>query len=221
MTRWASEAASDTGFSLVESLASLVIVGMIALMLMSGVTTGRRVWERMDIREAGGEALESAQRVLRDRIDEAYPATLFNTVPASVDFQGQAENLVFLSSPPDAGRPAPLRRYRLYLDAAGEMVLASISDVAPRATAVPDRQVLLTGVRQIDVAYFGPQAPDGRRQWRRTWQGQPSLPELVRVRLQFMPGDFRGWPDLIIRTRATIDSACQIDKATHGCQGRT
>jgi len=47
MTHRRFHASSDSGIALVEALASLVIVGMIALMLAAGASTGRRVWERL------------------------------------------------------------------------------------------------------------------------------------------------------------------------------
>ncbi len=90
----------DGGFALVEALASLVIVGMISLMLIEGVGTGRRVWERIDTRQASAEAIEGAQSALRDRIEQAYLATLFYQNPPAVDFDGKADMVTFLANPP-------------------------------------------------------------------------------------------------------------------------
>ena len=208
------------GFALVEALASLVVVGMIGLMLMAGVTTGRRVWERIDTREAVGEGLDAAQTTLRDRLEQAFPQTLYDQNPPYVDFQGRSEGVVFLANPPDSGRPAPLRRYTLSLDTAGELVLSSISDAAAPSRAVVSRDVLLRGVRQLDLAYFGAFQTDITRRWRPVWPSNPSLPELIRIRLTFEPGDPRQWPDLIIRPRTTIDSACLLNSIIHRCKGR-
>jgi general secretion pathway protein J len=219
MTRPAADEGSR-GFALVEALASLVVVGMIGLMLMAGVTTGRRVWERIDTREAVGESIDAAQTILRDRLEQAFPQTLYDENPPYVDFRGAAEQLVFLANPPQSQRPAPLRRYTLSLDTAGELVLSSTSDAAAPDRAVVSREVLLRGVRQLDLAYFGVFQLDTARRWRPIWFSDPSLPELVRVRLAFEPGDQRQWPDLIIRPRATIDSACLLNSVTHHCKGR-
>ena len=208
------------GFALIEALASLVIVGMIALMLIQGVGTGRRVWERLDSRAAAGEAVEGAQAVLRGRIEQLYPATLYGGDQARVDIAGAAESLVFLAPPAESGRPGPLRRFRLSLTVGRDLDLSSISDVAAWNDARIDTQVLLTGVQQIDLAYFGAAPPDQTRRWRPTWTGQTLAPELVRVRLSFEPGDPRRWPDLIIRLRTTIDSSCVLSPTTGLCRGR-
>ncbi len=209
----------SAGFALVEALASLVIVGMISMMLIEGVGTGRRVWERIDAREASGEAIDGAQSVLRDRIEQIYAATLFNKNPPYVDFSGKADRLVFIATPPQSARPAPLRRYSLVLDTAGELVLSSVSDVAPDISPVA-RDVLLTGVRQVDVAYYGPSAPDFTPQWRRSWDDETALPQAIRVRLTFEPGDQRRWPDLIVHPKASVDVACMLNTVTHLCKGR-
>jgi general secretion pathway protein J len=211
---------SDAGFSLVEALASLVVVGMIGLMLVEGVTTGRRIWERMDTREAHGEVLDSAQTTLRERIEQIYPATLYNKSPPYIDFQGAAEQMTFLSNPPVSERPAALRRYTLALDTATNLVLASTSDVLVPEQAPVTRQVLLSGVRELDLTYFGATQPDFTRRWRSTWKDESTLPEVVRVRLVFEPGDARQWPDLIVRPRPTIDASCFFNPVTHHCKGR-
>ena len=221
MTQRQNLAPPDAGVSLIEALASLVIVGMIALMITGGAFTGRRVWEGLDSREATGEAIDSAQTTLRDRLEQTFPATLFDQTPPYPDFEGSASGLVFLSSPPDAARPAPVRRYTIGVDASGGLMLSSIAEVGPAETAKVSRETLLRGVRALEVAYFGPQPPDGGRRWGRIWHAQPALPEAVRLRITFAPEDRRQWPDLIVRPRATVDVACSLSPVNHRCKGRT
>ncbi len=218
--REAVEGAATAGFALIEALASLVVVGMISLMLIQGVGTGRRVWERLDTRAAAGEAVAAAQDVLRGRIEQLYPATLYGGAEAQVDVGGAADSLVFLAPPADAGRPAPLRRFRLGLTVGRDLMLSSLSDVDAEKDARIVDQVLLTGVQQIDLAYFGAAPPDGIRRWRPTWSGQTRIPELVRMRVSFEAGDPRRWPDLIVRPRTTIDSSCVLSPSTGLCRGR-
>ena len=208
------------GFALIEALASLVIVGMLGVMLIQGVTTGRRVWERLDTRAGALEAVEGAQTVLRGRLEQAYPATLFGAGEEQVDFQGGPESVTFLAPPAEATRPAPLRRYRLDLTTGGDLVLSSLADVATPGDLGIARQVLLTGVHQIDLAYFGAEAADPTPRWRPGWNAEAAAPELIRVRIAFEPGDPRPWPDLIVHPLATIDAGCGLSAATSHCRGR-
>ncbi len=94
-----------------------------------------------------------------------------------------------------------------------------MSDVAPPRGAIVQNQVLLGGVRQLDIDYYG--AADGQApRWRTLWYGQTSPPQVVRIRLAFEPGDARVWPDLMVHPRATIDTSCLLDPQTHRCKGR-
>jgi general secretion pathway protein J len=212
--------ATPDGFALVEALASLVIVSMISLLVFQGVGVGRRVWEGIDTKAASAEAIEGAQSTLRGRIEQMYPATLYGGNEAEADINGQAETLEFLAPPGGAGRPAPLRRYRLELNVGRQLLLSSISDVVWAKDPGVTRQILLTGVQQLDLAYFGAAQPDFARQWRSTWRQQAAPPELVRIRVAFERGDPRRWPDLIVRPLTTIDSACILSAATSHCRGR-
>ncbi len=208
------------GFALVEALGSLVIVSMMALLIFQGVGTGKRVWERIDSTAVTAEAIEGAQTLLRGRIEQMYPATLYGGDEAEADINGGADTLEFLAPASDARRPAPLRRFRLELDVGGRLILSSISDVVWARDPSITRQVLLSGVQQIDIAYFGAAAPDFSRQWRSRWFQQIVPPELVRIRVAFQRGDKRRWPDLLVHPMTTIDSACILSAATSRCRGR-
>lgn len=215
-----SAAVGTAGFALIEALASLVLVGMLGVMLIQGVATGQRVWERLDTRSAALEAVEGAQTVLRGRLEQIYPATLFSVGEVRVDLDGEPESIAFLAPPALASRPAPLRRFRLDLTAGQDLVLSSVSDVAILGEPGVTRQVLLTGVRQLDIAYFGPQPPDMTPQWHSAWADQTLPPELIRIRIAFEPNDPRQWPDLIVRPLTTIDSECILSPSTGHCRGR-
>jgi general secretion pathway protein J len=212
--------AASGGFALIEALASLVVVGMISLLVFQGVGMGRRVWEGIDNVATTEEAIEGAQEAVRGRIEQMYPATLYGGDEALADIKGDADSLEFLAPPNEAKRPAPLRRYRLELTVGRQLVLSSMSDVISTRDPHITRQVLLTGVQQIDLSYYGAAQPDLARQWRSTWYQQVAPPELVRVRVAFPRGDRRSWPDLIVRPLTNIDSNCVLSSATSRCRGR-
>ena len=215
-----ARARGSSGFALVEALASLVIVGMISLLVFQGVGMGKRVWEGIDRVATTEEAIEGAQEALRGRIEQMYPATLYGGDEAQADIRGQPDSLEFLAPPNDAMRPGPLRRYRLELTVGRQLVLSSISDViSPRDTHIT-QQVLLSGVQQIDLSYYGAAPPDLSRQWRSTWHQIVTPPEMVRVRVAFARGDRRSWPELIVRPLTNIDSNCVLSSATSHCRGR-
>jgi general secretion pathway protein J len=207
------------GYAIAEMLASLVILGMIGTMMISGITTGQRVWERMDASDIAAENVAGAQLLLRERIESAFPATRNDTVPPFADFEGKADSISFLGEARDSERPTALRRYRLALDTDGDLVLSGVSDVALNQAVPSEVLVLLRGVQEFDVAYYGPQ-PNGPSAWQLSWDRQAALPQLVRIRLQFEQGDRRAWPELLIKPMVTIDSLCVLNAANGRCRGR-
>lgn len=215
------KARGSPGFALIETLASLVVIGMISLMIVEGVGMGQRVWDRLDQHEAGGEAVDAAQALLRDRLEQIYPEPdLQGSIPPNLDFAGLAQSVAFVANPPLAERPSGLRRYTLSVNGKSQLVLTSVSAVG-RESVPPVTQILLDHVRSVDLAYFlAGGGPTSTGSWGREWGEQPQLPVAIRVQLTFEPQDPRHWPDLIVRPWATIDAACQYDPVYHVCRGR-
>jgi general secretion pathway protein J len=211
----------EGGFTIIELLVSLVILGMLGLMIVTGLGSGRRVWERMDASALAIEQVDGAQTLLRDRIERTYSATRFDAATPYADFRGLANRINFLAPPPEISRPQALWRYDLSLSAGGDLLLSWWSDVA----ANPDHPAITTvtvlrGVQAIDIGYFGAAAPDFTPRWRSSWDHQAAPPRLVRVRLAFAPGDRREWPEMIVKPAADVDVRCILDVATGKCGGR-
>ena len=208
----------DAGFTLVEMLASLVVLAMVSLLILQGIGTSAPVWRKLERNTASGTTVESAQTLLRDRLEHAYPAVRYDGPAPYVDFAGGQGALAFLAPPRTADAGAALARYSLRLSAGGDLLLSGRDSLAlePRAADT----VLLSHVQAIDLAYFG--AGDGAPpRWRDRWTGQGAAPLLVRLRLTFQPGDRRFWPELIVRPAANADLRCVIDPATGGCESST
>ena len=70
------KATASAGFTLVELLIGLVLLGFLTMLMLTGfeVTTG--AWRRADARGLAGRDWQSAQDLLRDRLSQAYPAVL-------------------------------------------------------------------------------------------------------------------------------------------------
>jgi general secretion pathway protein J len=215
----------ERGFTLVELLVSLAVMAMTAMLLVTGLGTGRNLWQRAEAHAVAGESVEAAARLLRDRIEASVAESRFDASPPYVDMRGDDHEFSFYAPAAQAAPTAGMQRYRLRLTPGGTVTLFSTDAQSARIdsqmpslvgwTATP----LIGGVRALNLAYFGGGPPDNVRRWRTAWREQPAPPELVRVRIQFAPGDPRQWPDLIIRPVATVGSACRFDTAAGRCRG--
>ena len=210
----------EAGYTLVELLASLIIIGLASAMMLSGISMGHRVWERADLANAAGETISGSQMLLRGRIERAFPATRYDKIPTYVDFFGASNGVTFLAPPRDIHAPQALMRYTLSLAPNGDLLLTDLSDVASDPKAPGEPLVLLHNVQQLDIAYYGVVQPDKTPSWHDQWQQRPTLPLLMRVRVQFPPDDGRSWPELLIKPFATVDSMCVLTVMTGKCRGR-
>jgi general secretion pathway protein J len=209
----------SAGYALIELVASLVILALISSLMLSGVVAGRRVWERLDANNVMGDSIAGAQTALRQRLERVFPVTRYDASPPYADFEGDANGVSFFAQPRDSQRPSAIRHYHIALGTDGSLTLSSTNSIASDATAPGENQVLLRGVQSMDVGYFGP-GPDGAPGWQLRWKEQSAPPQLIRVRVQFAPGDGRQWPDLLIKPAVTVDTLCILNTATGRCRGR-
>jgi len=210
----------SAGYTLIEMLASLIIVGLVSALMLSGLNTGRRVWERADVANFAGETVSGAQMLLRDRIERTFPATRYDKIPTYADFAGKSDAVNFLSPPRDIHAPQGLMRYTLGLASNGDLVLRALNDLAIDPQAPGEQLVLLHNVQQLDIAYYGVVPPDKAPNWHDQWGPRAVLPLLIRIRVQFPPDDPRAWPELVIKPFATVDSMCVLTVMTGKCRGR-
>ena len=136
-----------------------------------------------------------------------------------VDVAGTPDHLDFLAPRVGAGSLGEVRRQHLELTAEGRLELSS-TGLHAAASDAAETDVLLRHAASLQLSYFGAAAPDGARTWRSAWSQSGAPPELIRVRVAFVPGDRRSWPELIARPGATVDSQCVLDPASGGCRGR-
>lgn len=203
----------DDGFTLVEMLVSLALLAMAAMLMATGLASARGLWGRIEASGVRSETVEAAQTLLRDRIERLRPITRFDQSTPYAEIDGERDQLVFTALPVDSARPAAMERFRL-TQQAHDLVLEDADGVVPART-------LISGVSELEIAYFGPETAGGPSQWRQSWSHQPTPPELVRVRVTFAPGDRRVWPTLIVRPAATVDALCTIDAERNTCRGRS
>lgn len=214
----------DAGYTLIELLVGLAILGMIAAMLVAGLGASGLMAARARSDADALEPVAAAQMVLRGRLERLRAAPKLTSARAIADIAGAPQSLDFTGAPPDREMPDALFRYRLAMTGAGDVILLSAPVIAdePDADAGPRRNwsaiALAHGATGLAIAYFGADPLSGARGWQGHWFDRPQPPDLIRVRVTFPPGDRRHWPDLIARPRATVNNACRIDAMSGRCE---
>jgi len=182
----------DAGFTLLEVLAALVVLGFLMAGLSGGVRLGLRAWDQQERAVAGHGDLDAADRALRRLIAGIDPGS-----PTRTSFvTGSAGRLAMVTALPDA---APARMAEVALGLDGERLVMRWTPQEPGVRLGPPPPVeqaeLLRGVSQVRFAYWPrPGGQAGAAGWRDAWDRQDP-PALIRVRLAFADG--RRWPDIV------------------------
>ena len=198
-------APAERGFTLIEILVAVTLLGLLMAALLGGVRLGVRAWEASETRLDEGARLTAVQDFLRERLTQAHlfepPVAAVTTGPR---FRGEPDRLSFVTLMP-AHLGAGFERMILSLTAAAdgddlsvEWWPADLGDDPDAARDAVRSRVLLAQVAELRLAYFGQVDATRPPTWSEVWD-RPLLPLLVRVQLRFPDRDARSWPDLIVR----------------------
>jgi general secretion pathway protein J len=202
----------DRGFTLLELLIAMTLLGLLMLGLFGGLRLGVRVWEAGDAQAADRSRIEAVQRFIRTYLSQARPLSAADrTGDDVISFIGRRDQLDFTAALPahlsaggfehvalsfaelDDGRGLVLRHGPLRRRDDGRAELFELDD--------PETAVLLADVTEVEFSYFG--APDQRddAEWTDRWEDQERLPLLVRIRIGLAGSDRRVWPELTVPLR--------------------
>ncbi len=184
------------GFSLLEMLVALTVLGFILVGLAQGMHFGLLAWSTETRLSAGNTDLETVDTTLRQLIEGAAPGDDLDPAP----FIGSRERLGCITALPDLAGPTLHRRIQaiIMVDAHHRLVLRwrpYVHATPLKPLPAPTDNVLLNNVAQLHIAYWQPGGG-----WLDAWRSS-DLPALVRVHVAFVSGDPRRWPDIVAATR--------------------
>ena len=188
----------ERGFTLLETLVALVVLGLLVVGLTHGVRTGLALWRAQSHRIGEVADLDAAERTLRNLLSGMPTSPSGEATPGVVAFDGSASRLHFVGELPTGLGTNQLANIDLEWKR-GRLVLSWTPHRHEISSAPPPKPVeteLIGGVARVELAYWGAAAADQPAAWQGQWQGPP-LPQLIRVRVVFAARDRRRWPDLI------------------------
>jgi general secretion pathway protein J len=212
------------GFTLLEVLVAVVLLGLLSVALFAAVRVGARGWWTAEQRSAATEDATTLQDVLRRMIASAKPVfASADPADAAVAFDGTAQSLGLVGTLPDAIAPGLQGQQRLFLarhDGAAMLMLAWRLDLpAADGGTLPEIIVpLLDHVSAVRFEYYGTSGAGSASGWTDTWSGRTTLPALVRLHVERDAGASGPWPDLVAAPVATVSNECRytgLDAACH------
>jgi prepilin-type N-terminal cleavage/methylation domain-containing protein len=215
----------EAGFSLIELLVSLALLGMVAAILASGLSLGQGSWRRSEEKAQASRTMFDAQTALRRLIENMQPLRSGSQRSGSqglrsqasgsqasgsqdsraIEFRGSADELDgIVPLPPHIGLGG-LYRLHLFRNRSARRLDLSLHAYEPRSEAASgvDETGLTTLASEIDsleLRYFGKAKGEETPNWRNEWQDQEELPSLISIKVK---GEKIGvvWPELLIAPR--------------------
>jgi general secretion pathway protein J len=222
---------TQAGFTLVEVLVALAVLGVVLAGVAQGVRFGLSAWDRQSAMLSAYAELDAVDRTLRALLAQAGASRGGGATGAASPRRGNA--------PRGSAAPAAAAKPAIGDDMSSRFVGAadsmSFDAVLPRAVAdigrraqillalEPDRRLvmrwrspltsattgqplggnatLLSGVSDVAFRYYGSLGQGQPAEWFERWESN-TPPQLIRVHFVFPKGDRRNWPDLVVASVA-------------------
>lgn len=212
------------GFTLLELLIAITLLGFMLALLFGGMRLGARSWDAGELRSGHATHLALVQGFLRRELGQAHPYRWRKKVDTELAFAGESNRLRFVA--PIAARLGPGGLYLLSVELVADkdghqLVMKRVipepdsGDFTPLDNADAEKDVLAEQVESLTFAYFGAETKDAEPQWLDKWDDPKLLPYLIRIRVKFSNG--REWPDLVVPPLIGNDTGCMWDNKTNRC----
>jgi len=215
--------AAEAGFTLIEVLVVLGILGFLSLLMFTALRIGTSVWTATEHRSESRTDIGVVQSLLRRLIEQAYPALVRHADGSvAIAFRGTAGSIELSTPLPMGAALGGFQRVQLYAADRRLVVFWQPERNKPDFAVVsPDRtgSALLAGITAFRLAYFGQAEGASAPAWHNEWIEQKALPRLVSVDIAFADSR-QAWPRMTVAPAIDVDATCIFDPLTRGCRGR-
>lgn len=215
---------SNGGFTLLELLIGMTLLGFILALLFGGFRLASSSWDAVATHAERTTDEQMTREFLRRVLTHLQPMRWKKTQNQPVSFIGQRELLRGVA--PISGQAGGgLRVVELALEQDGQdgghrrLVLRQAplrydAELFDDALAEAKTHQLLDDLEAVEFGYFGPPKPGEPSSWQDAWADPEHLPKLIRVRLGSREA---GWAD-VVAAPMIGNTGCIWDNVTHQCQ---
>jgi len=213
-------AARQNGFTLLELLIGMVLLGMMLTLLFGGLRLGSRSWDSGDQRADASAQLRAIQSFIRRELGQALPLRWKSQADTRLAFEGTSDTLKFVAPLPAQASVGGLYLLGLELensDGGQRLIMKRVlTDPATKdfsSLEQGEKSVLADHVEKMTIAYFGSATAEGEPGWQEKWDDPQRLPLLVRIQVELKDG--RNWPDLV--SPVVMEKGCTWDSFHKRC----
>ena len=199
--------AGPRGFTLLEVLVALTLMGLVATLLAGSLRFGSRVWEVGRIRAEASTDVLAARGALRRTLGELilYPPDEEDE-NEHVTLHGERDRVRFLAPRVTASLLGAVYAYDVHVRQGenGSDLVLEYMRYAPDArgsTRPEEKEVtLIADIASVEFEFFGVVRDGQGAAWHDRWEDEEAVPRMIRVSIGFDRKDVRSWPALLIPT---------------------
>lgn len=229
--QWMGQDRRARGFSLIELMIGLALLGVLMVLVYSALRIGIRAWDTGDARVAEASHQRIVQSFLRRELSQVFPVRWRGIAESKIAFEGTKSDLKFVTTLNlGAGsRDGGLQWAHLYLASDEEngerkqsLFLKRESfdlmakDWEGLADAKPTR--LVRGITEIALSYYGAENDGIDPKWSDDWNFAQRIPQLIKITMKTDHG--RDVPDLVVALRVGEEAGCYENQFQRQCGAR-
>jgi general secretion pathway protein J len=216
------------GFTLIEVVLAMVLLGTMLLLLYSGLSFALRSWDAADVVGRGTADRRIGENFLRRELTEIFPMRFKDAMAVKVAFAGDANRLRFVSTRPVGATLGGLslvnvevegdaRRRERHLVMRRAMPDDAATDFGPLDKA-EQPTILVMHVDSAVFSYFGAENDFSEPKWMDAWPYPNRVPQMVRLRLKAEDGS--PMPEMVARVMLGEEAGCLENSFQRLCRPR-
>ncbi len=220
------------GFTLLELLVALTLLGAMLILIYSALNIGLRAWDTGEKRVTEASHQRVVQSFLRRELSQVFPVRWRGIPESKIAFEGAKDEIKFVSMltlgaavrvgglhwghlyVADDDAPGGERRRTLFIKRSGFNLRAKDWDGLDAAKAIP----LIEGVKSFEIGYFGAENDTAEAQWTNEWTNALRMPQLIKISVQVDSG--RDVPPLVVSLRLGEEAGCYDNAFQRQCGPR-
>lgn len=204
----------QSGFTLLELLIALTLLGFILVLLFGGLRLGVRSWDSVQHKMDTLNTVRSVEMFLRQELVRIQPYRWKDVPNQPLAFVGERNKLSFVAPLPSRIGGGGLYLISVSLEQTGttkrlvwrHQALDGTMQNFSELEHAPEMVLAAFDTSEVEdiwLSYFGQESETSEAQWMQQWDNPARLPRLIRVQVH-LPHDAH-WPDFIVAPMLTSE----------------
>ncbi len=203
------------GFTLLEVLLAMSLLGMMMVLLFSVLAVGSESWTKGEHKLVAVNEKAVVYQFFRRYLSTIQPIKQpTDDKKQQLSFIGETQRLQFVSMLPVSSGRYGFQTFTIEPDRReAEQLLVNIVPFYPAIDGrdwKPEEVVLLSGMSDFQINYFGYAEGSDQTLWMERWESQSNLPLLIKIKIVLQ--DDSDWPEMVfaipqVQTLAVADQS--------------